>query len=56
LATKTATKKAVPQKSAKLIRDFDEAQKLLRDLELDLRKLKIKLNGLCHDPHIAGPK
>jgi hypothetical protein len=56
LAKKTAVKKVVLQKPARFIRDFDDAQKILKELELDLGELRKKLNALCHDPHIIGPK
>ncbi len=52
---KTTVKKGVPEKSARFIRDFDDAKRLVKELELDLQKLKKKIDGLCHNPHIAGP-
>jgi hypothetical protein len=56
LIEKPAVKQVAIKKTAKFIQDFNDAQKLLKDLELDLSELKKKLNALCHDPLIAGPK
>jgi hypothetical protein len=55
LKKKTAVKIVAPPKSARFIRDFDDAKRLVKELELDLQKLKKKIDGLCHNPHIAGP-
>lgn len=52
---KTAAKKTV-KPPERYIKDFREAQKTLKDLELDLRKLKRKLDAFCQNPQIPDPR
>jgi hypothetical protein len=54
LAMKTAATKTV-KPPTKYIKDFRDAQKTLKDLELDLRKLKRKLDAFCQNPQIPAP-
>jgi hypothetical protein len=55
VAMKTAAKKTV-KPPERYIKDFREAQKTLKDLELDLRKLKRKLDAFCQNPQIPDPR
>jgi hypothetical protein len=54
LVKKTAAKKIV-KASPEYRKAFGEAQRAVRALELDLRKLKYKLNVMCHNPMLPGP-
>ena len=54
MAMKTAAKKTV-KPPERYIKGFREAQKTLKDLELDLRKLKKDLNAFCQNPQIPAP-
>jgi len=51
---KTAAKKTLkpPERYKK---DFKEAQKTLRELQLDLTKLKNKIEAFCQNPQIPDP-
>jgi hypothetical protein len=56
LAKKTAVKKSVVvKKPASFIRDFRDAQRLAKDLELEIGKLKKKIDALCMSGFIVGP-
>jgi hypothetical protein len=56
LVKKTAVKKSVVvKKPASFIRDFRDAQRLAKDLQLEIGKLKKKIDALCMTGFIVGP-
>jgi hypothetical protein len=54
LVKKTAVKKTV-KPPERYIKGFREAQRTLKNLDLDLRKLKKELNAFCQNPQIPAP-
>jgi hypothetical protein len=54
LAMKTAAKKTV-KPPPEFIKDFKEVQNTLEKLELNLKKIKRDLGGLCQNPQIPAP-
>jgi hypothetical protein len=54
LVKKTAAKKIV-KPPREYIEDFEDAKRTLIDLELDIKRLKNKLNAFCQNPQIHFP-
>jgi hypothetical protein len=58
VAKKTAVKKTVsdPTPPPEFVKNFEDAQQNLKELQLSLRTLKKQLNCLCQHGYKQGPK